>query len=131
MKVVSESDVRGTAREVPCPKGGFISLRYLLEKDGTGFSFHRTLIPKGPAQRWHYKHHLEACYCVSGRAILRDVSTNKVFWILPGTLYALDKNDKHTFRAIEDTELICIFNPPIKGRETHQADGSYRSEENE
>lgn len=125
MKVIEFEDVAGTEREVHCPRGGFISYRYLLESDDMGYTVTRTFIPKGDPQKWHYKQHLESCYCVSGEALLGNLDTGERFNIKPGTLYALDKHDKHLFCALEDTVLICVFNPPLRGREVHRADGSY------
>lgn len=127
MNVIRNSDVAGTAREVHCPQGAFVSFRYLLAQDGMGFSLHRTEIPKGGPHHWHYKNHLEACYCVSGKGWLVNLKTRERFYIKPGTLYALDSNDDHTFEALEDVVLISVFNPPITGKETHQADGSYKA----
>jgi L-ectoine synthase len=43
-------------------------------------------------------------------------------------MYALDKHDKHFFKALEPVVLICVFNPPLAGNEVHQADGSYVTE---
>lgn len=126
MNVIRNKDVAGTKQEVHCPNGGFVSFRYLIEKDGMGFSVHRTEIPKGKPQHWHYKNHLEACYCVSGQGLLRNLKTRELFYIKPGTLYALDKHDDHTFEAVEDVVLISIFNPPVTGNEVHQEDGSYK-----
>lgn len=126
MKIVSVSALQGTQREVHCPKGGFISTRLLLERDNMGFSLHHTFVPKGKPQHWHYKNHLEACYCVSGRGLLTDLSTGIVHEIRPGLAYVLDNHDDHTFEAVEDTVLISVFNPPVTGTEVHQADGSYR-----
>jgi L-ectoine synthase len=40
-------------------------------------------------------------------------------------MYALDKHDVHYVKALEDTVLISVFNPPVTGREVHDADGSY------
>ena len=40
----------------------------------------------------------------------------------------LDKNDAHYFEAFEEVTLICVFNPPLTGKEVHQEDGSYESE---
>lgn len=125
MKVINVKDLAGTSRDVHCPKGGFRSLRILLEQDGMGYTLTRTFIPKGEPQRWHYKNHLETCFCIQGCGILTDESSGKQYRIEPGTAYVLDKNDAHTFQALEDTMLICVFNPPLKGRETHREDGSY------
>lgn len=121
MKIVKFED----ASKVHCPDGGFISSRMLLESDGMGFSVTRTLIPVGEPHIWHYKNHLEACYCLSGSGILCDLDTGEAHVIEPGTIYALDKHDKHSFMAIEETVLICVFNPPLKGDELHDADRSY------
>ena len=125
MQVKSIKDIEGTERDVVGK--GFRSLRLLLEKDGMGFSLHKTLIPKGKAWRWHYKHHLEACFCVQGRGVLTDLSTNISYEIEPDTIYVLDKHDAHTFQALEDVILISVFNPPVKGNEIHKEDGSYEA----
>lgn len=123
MKIRTIKDITDTYRHV---KGeGFESLRLILAKDGMGFSVHKTVIPKGGPYNWHYKHHLEACYCVSGRGQITDLSTGDCRLVQPETIYILDANDDHTFEAIEDTVLISIFNPPVTGKEVHTDDGSY------
>lgn len=129
MRVVTLAELKNTAREVECPRGGFTSFRFLLAGDGLGFSLHKTVIPKGGAQRWHYRHHLEACYCVSGRGVLIEWEGCKEWVVEPDTVYAPDNHDLHTFQALEDTVLICVFNPPVTGREVHQDDGSYAPSE--
>lgn len=118
-------DLIGTEREVRCPNGGFTSYRALLERDGMGFSLHKTVIPKGPPQHWHYKNHLEACYCVSGGGTLTSLDTGERWLIRAGKLYVLDQHDNHTFQAHSETVLISVFNPPVKGGEVHREDGSY------
>lgn len=125
MKIISIEQIEETSREVHCPKGGFVSYRFLLKKDKMGFGFHKTIIPVGPPQFWHYKNHLEACYCESGEGIITNVKTKKRYLIKPGTMYVLDKHDKHIFQAIKEVTLLCVFNPPLKGMETHGKDGSY------
>jgi L-ectoine synthase len=125
MKIISVDEIKWSPRVVECPKGGFISHRLLLAKDGMGFSVHITEVPAGPPQHWHYKNHLEACYCVSGEGELVNLETGEAFIILPGTLYALDQHDNHTFQALSDVVLVSIFNPPVTGTEVHDKDGSY------
>ncbi len=129
MKVIRLDEIQSTDRQVDCPRGGFTSYRFLLASDGLGFSLHKTVIPKGDVQAWHYKHHLEACYCVSGRGVLIDWGDVREWTIEPDTVYAPDKNDLHTFQALEDTVLICVFNPPLTGHEVHRDDGSYEPSE--
>jgi L-ectoine synthase len=114
-----------TDRVVLCPDGGFVSNRLLLAKDGMGFSMHITTIPSGSKNFWHYKHHLEACYCTRGGGEIESIVTGEIFEVFPGTVYALDKNDAHIFRAVEETELVCVFNPPVIGKEVHMKNGAY------
>jgi len=126
MKVIT-NDMAIENRTVHCPKGGFVSIRYLVKDDGMGFGLHRTEIPKGDWQHWHYSHHLEACYCISGNGFLKSADTGEVFEIKPGVCYVLDKHDDHYFRAVADVVLISVFNPPVTGREVHREDGSYEA----
>lgn len=128
MRVISIESIEGTEREVHCPKGGFISYRFLLKSDGMGFTVNKTVIPEGPPQHWHYKKHLEACYCVSGKGILTNNDTGERYLIAPDRIYVLDKFDNHTFQALEDVVLISVFNPPLTGSEVHGVDGSYPEE---
>lgn len=125
MKVITLDDVIANKRDVACPDGGFVSYRYLLAKDGMGFSLHKTLIPRGEQRHWHYTKHQEACFCVSGLGILTNLDTGLVYEIRPDTCYALDNHDDHLFQAVTDTVLISVFNPPVKGNEVHREDGSY------
>jgi L-ectoine synthase len=122
MKKIELFDLAGTEREV---KGeGFTSYRYLLESDAMGFGVHRTVIPKGGPYRWHYKYHLEACLCISGKGMVWEPGGKKEN-ILPGDMYVLDSHEEHYFEAIENVVLISVFNPPCVGDEIHQKDGSY------
>jgi ParB-like chromosome segregation protein Spo0J/quercetin dioxygenase-like cupin family protein len=128
MKVIKTNEL-DAERIVNCPKGGFISNRLLLESDGMGYTMTKTVIPVNGKQFWHYKSHLESCYCVSGKATLTNALTNEEFTIEADTTYVLDKNDPHYFEAHEETILICVFNPPLTGREVHHDDGSYVSKD--
>lgn len=125
MKIVGLQDLKNTDRQVECPKGGFTSYRFLLESDGMGYTLTKTDIPKSKPQMWHYKNHLETCLCIKGHGIVTDLKTGQSFTIKAGVAYVLDNHDKHMFEALEDTTLICVFNPPLTGKEVHQEDGSY------
>lgn len=102
-----------------------VSHRLLLASDGMGYTMTRTVIEPGIRAFQHYKNHLETCLCVSGHALLENASTGEKFSITPGVCYVLDKHDPHYFEAYEETVLICVFNPPLTGREIHDKDGSY------
>jgi quercetin dioxygenase-like cupin family protein len=105
--------------------GGGISNRFLLDSDNMGYTLTKTIIEPGKVNRWHYKHHLETCYCIYGDATLTNELTGEEHPIGPGDCYVLDNHDPHTFEAHQETLLICIFNPPLTGQETHRDDGSY------
>ncbi|HLV83022.1 MAG TPA: ectoine synthase, partial [Devosia sp.] len=45
---------------------GWDSTRLLLAGDAMGFSFHITRIHANTSHVFHYKHHFESVYCVSG-----------------------------------------------------------------
>jgi L-ectoine synthase len=105
---------------------GWRSRRLLTKADAMGFSFHDTVLSEGSEQELEYRHHLEANYCISGEGEVVDVASGKVYPIRPGTLYALDKNDRHILRVTKgDLRLICVFYPALIGTEVHQSDGSY------
>ncbi|MEX0738595.1 MAG: ectoine synthase [Pseudohongiella sp.] len=101
------------------------SVRMLLADDNMGFSFHITTIFADTETHMHYKNHLESVYCISGKGEIKDLGTGKTHAITPGTLYVLDKHDKHILYAHEELSLACVFNPPVTGREVHDADGAY------
>lgn len=101
------------------------SRRLLLARDGMGFSLHDTIIGAGTETAMWYKNHLEAVYCIAGSGTLEDCATGEVHEIVAGTMYALNKHDRHVLRAVEEMRMVCVFNPPCTGRETHDADGAY------
>jgi L-ectoine synthase len=95
-----------------------------------GFSFHETIIYAGTQTHIWYKNHLEAVYCVSGKGEIESIKENKVYPIENGTMYALNDHDEHYLRASEDMRLICVFSPPLSGKEVHLPDGSYPADTN-
>jgi L-ectoine synthase len=123
MKIRRTKDIIGTERDVNFTGGN--SLRLILAKDGMGFSFHETHVRKG-RWHWHYKNHLESCFCVSGHGWIHDLETGNSYEIKKGTIYILDNHDNHEFEALEDTVLLSVFNPPIVGNESHDKNGNYK-----
>lgn len=123
MKVVKLDDVIGTEQEV---KGeNWTSRRLLLQKDGMGYSVHDTTIKAGTETHIWYQNHLEAVYCIEGEGEVETLADNKVHPITVNSIYALDKNDEHLLRAKTDMRMVCVFNPPITGREIHDENGVY------
>lgn len=101
------------------------SVRMLLADDGMGFSFHITTLQAGSEHGFHYKHHFESVYCISGRGSITDLATGETHEIRPGVMYALNLHDRHILRAEQELVMACCFNPPVTGTEIHREDGSY------
>lgn len=104
---------------------GWESTRLLLKNDKVGFSFHITTIYQNAELHLHYQNHFESVYCISGKGEIEDLATGKTYSIAPGTLYVLDQHDKHILRAQEEMKMACVFNPPLNGKEVHNAEGVY------
>jgi L-ectoine synthase len=117
------NDIIGTENDVDTET--WRSYRILLNKDGMGFSFHHTIIKAGTETLIWYKDHLEAVYCIQGEGEIELAENGKVYPITIGTLYALNGHEKHFLRAESDLHMVCVFNPPVTGREVHDEDGSY------
>ncbi|MFT5421404.1 MAG: L-ectoine synthase [Candidatus Endobugula sp.] len=118
-------DANKSERRVVSPDGNWESTRLLLKEDEMGFSFHVTTIYKGADFQMHYQHHLESVYCMSGKGEVEALANGKITPIAPGTIYILDKHDKHILRAFEEMTMACVFNPPLNGKEVHNREGAY------
>lgn len=102
------------------------SVRMLLADDNMGFSFHITTLKAGSDHTFHYKHHFESVYCISGNGQITELDNGTTHEIKPGVMYALNEHDHHRLVAgDEDLVMACCFNPPVTGKEVHREDGSY------
>ncbi|MFB5664231.1 ectoine synthase [Alteribacillus sp. HJP-4] len=127
MKVVKLEDILGTDQEVD--NGNWVSRRLILKSDNMGYSVHDTIIRAGTETHIWYQNHLETVYCIEGEGEVETLSDNKIYPITADTVYALDKNDEHLLRAKKDMRMVCVFNPPISGREVHDENGVYPVDE--
>lgn len=125
MIVRTLKEAEASTRRVVSPDGNWESTRMLLKDDNMGFSFHITTIYEGADFQMHYKNHLESVYCMSGEGEIENLDDGKKHPIAEGTLYILDKHDKHILRAFKEMKLACVFNPPVTGKEVHNAEGAY------
>jgi len=123
MIIKNLKEVIGTENDVGAEN--WQSRRLLLKKDGMGFSLHDTIIWAGTETPIWYKHHLEAVYCIEGEGEIELTGEDLVYPIKPGTVYALNGHEKHCLLAKSNMRLVCVFNPPLTGREIHDEDGSY------
>jgi L-ectoine synthase len=116
-------DARRTNRRIV--SNTWESTRLLLKSDNMGFSFHITTIYADTETPIWYRDHLESVYCISGEGEIENCEDGKVYPIVAGTIYILDKNDRHILRAITEMLMACVFNPPLMGNEVHDEDGAY------
>ena len=116
-------DTIGTDREVETDQ--WASRRLLLRADRMGFSLHDTVIRAGARLEMQYLNHLEAVYCIEGRGTVTIAASGEVVPIAPGTVYALDVHDEHVLAAETEMRMVCVFNPPLTGREVHDERGAY------
>ena len=116
-------ETNGTDREVSAEN--WTSRRLLLKDDQMGFSLHDTTIRAGTSTEMHYQNHLEAVYCIAGKGSVKLLDSGEEFVIEEGTVYALDQHDKHILTAESEMRMICVFNPPLVGPESHDANGVY------
>jgi len=108
-------DLVGTERDAN--GDGWKSRRFLIAEDGLPFSVHETTVAAGTELRFCYENHSETVYCIEGRASVEDVAQNTILPIEPGTFYSVGIGDDHILRIEQTTKFLCIFEPPLKGRE--------------
>lgn len=111
----TDRDVRGD---------GWRARRLFVDDDGLGFSLSETTLDGGAEMNLWYRHHQEACFVIEGGAEITERGTGVVHRIGPGSAYA-PGHDRHAIRVLSPLRLVCVFNPALTGRETHDADGGY------
>jgi L-ectoine synthase len=108
-------------------QGKSSALRMLNASDGLGFSLSEARgAPGGNATLW-YKNHWEANYIRQGSGTLEDLTTGQVWNLKPGVLYCVGPKDRHRLQndGGDGFRMISIFNPPLTGSESHDAEGTY------
>lgn len=121
--VRSVRDIELTDRDVRTPN--WCSKRLVLARENAGFSVHETTIYPGTVNDFWYAHHVEAVFVVEGEGELIDKETNTCYQLEPGCLYLLDRHERHQLRPRTRMRTICVFNPPVTGREVHDEHGVY------
>lgn len=101
------------------------SKRLVLSGDGVGFSVHETTLRPGVLNEFWYANHIEAVFVVEGEGELTDLETGETHQLSPGSIYVLDKHDRHRLHPHTEMRTVCVFNPPLTGREVHDENGVY------
>jgi quercetin dioxygenase-like cupin family protein len=121
--VRSLEEVIGTEREVKGPT--WTSRRLVLAKEEVGFSVNDTVVSAGAEIKMWYANHVEAVYVIEGRGELVDDETGEKHRLEPGVLYLVDAHQRHTLRAHTRFRAVCVFDPPLTGREVHDENGAF------
>jgi L-ectoine synthase len=121
--VRSLREIEDTDRDIKTPN--WRSKRIVLAKEGVGFSVHETTMYAGTVNDFWYANHVEAVFVVEGEGELTDTETGQSYQLTPGTLYLLDGHEHHQVRPRTDVRAVCVFNPPVTGREVHDEHGVY------
>lgn len=119
----TDRDVEGHDRDRA--QGTWRSRRLLLAGDKVGFSLHDTVLFAGTSTTMHYANHVEAVYVIEGTGKLHDHESGEVHELAPGTMYLLNGHERHTLVAETDVRTVCVFNPPVTGKEVHDENGVY------
>ena len=123
MIVRSLLEIEDTERDVRTPH--WRSKRLVLAREQVGFSMHETVLEAGSVNDFGYAHHVEAVFVVSGEGELLDKATGVTYQLGPGSLYLLDGHEPHQLRPKTEMRTVCVFNPPVTGREVHDENGVY------
>lgn len=111
MIVVTKEDLKGTKGEMRTRN--WSSYRFLHKEDCMGVTLTDAILEPNLDQVFWYKHHLESVYCIEGEGLLEDLASGRTYPITPGTLYALDKNERHRLTVKKRMRVICTFVAPL------------------
>jgi L-ectoine synthase len=125
MIVRTTDEITDTDRDVTSADGNWRSKRIVLADDRVGFSFHETTLAAGSVNEFHYANHVEAVWLIEGDGILTDLEKGEVHQLRPGTMYLLDGHERHRVEPVTRMRMLCVFNPPVTGREVHDENGVY------
>ncbi|WP_224387154.1 ectoine synthase [Pseudonocardia sp. ICBG1293] len=125
MIVRTIDEITGTDRDVESENGQWRSKRIVLANDKVGFSVHETTLKAGTVNDFWYANHIEAVFITSGEGELYDKDNDVTYQLKPGSIYVLSGNEKHQLRPKTEITCVCVFNPPVTGREVHDENGVY------
>ena len=125
MFVRTPSDVRAAGHYSEAPDGSRSIAHIVTRSDEVGFSYSDVHLRRGYRSDHRYKHHRTASLVLEGTLEVTDRANGRVDRLGPGGLYCVGPGDGHQLSAVEDVHMISIFNPPLTGQETLDADGGY------
>lgn len=123
MIVRTITEINDTEADIKTPN--WRSKRIILAREKAGFSVHETTLYAGTESEFCYENHVEAVFVVEGEGEIEDLATGEIHPLAPGTIYLLNDHDRHRVRPKTDIRTVCVFNPPVTGREVHDENGVY------
>jgi len=123
MIVRTLEEITDTDRDVITPH--WRSKRIVLANDGVGFSVHETVLEAGSVNDFWYANHIEAVFVTQGEGELHDKDNDVTYKLGPGSIYVLNGHEHHQLRPTTEMRTVCVFNPPVTGREVHDENGVY------
>jgi L-ectoine synthase len=124
MIIKTYKDLKAAGREKVVANGSARTMRFLTQADRLGFTMCDVHLTAGQQNVLWYKNHWEANYVIEGKGEVKDLATGKVTALEPGTMYIVGPDDRHSMKALTDLRVISIFNPPLRGDEQHDAEGT-------
>lgn len=124
MFVRSAAEMRREGHELVVANGSVRTIRMITAADEVGFSLCDAHLDAGAAADLWYKHHREANFVLSGSGKVEDLNTGESWALAPNALYCVGPEDRHRVTAVSDLHLLSVFYPPLRGDETHDADGA-------
>jgi L-ectoine synthase len=118
MIVRNVREIIGTERDVQGK--GWKSRRLILAADGIKFSVHETSLDANIELSFNYELHRETVYCIEGEGSIHNVAKDETADLLPGTIYSAGIGEPHIVKTKTEMKLLCIFDPPLTGREEAQ-----------
>ncbi|ANY07112.1 ectoine synthase [Pseudonocardia sp. HH130630-07] len=125
MIVRTLDEITDTERDVKSENGQWRSKRIVLANDKVGFSVHETTLEAGTINDFWYANHIEAVFITQGEGELYDKDNDVTYQLAPGSIYVLSGNERHQLRPKTQIKCVCVFNPPVTGREVHDENGVY------
>ncbi|ONM49851.1 ectoine synthase [Nocardia donostiensis] len=111
MIVRTLEEITGTDRQIDSDH--WTSKRIVLSDDNVGFSYHETTVAAGTRTPLHYPDYIEAVWLIEGHGQLLDRDNNTTYPLAPGTMYLLDKHERHTIIAETQLRMYCVFAPAV------------------
>ncbi|MEU1981739.1 ectoine synthase [Nocardia sp. NPDC019395] len=111
MIVRTTEEITGTDRQIDTDN--WTSKRIILSDDNVGFSYHETTVAAGTQTPLRYPDYVEAVWIIEGHGRLHDRDNDMTYELGPGTMYLLDKHERHTIIADTRLRMYCVFAPAV------------------